>query len=59
MEFLRLIFLVRFIPNAFPLPSESRDSVGFQRRPFQECVCGHARSNDMETRNTLIFCSRG
>ena len=59
MEFPRLIFLARFIPNASPLPSESRDSVGFQRRPFQKCVSGHARLNGMETRITLVFCSLG
>jgi hypothetical protein len=57
MKFPRLIFLDRFIPNASSLPSESRYSVGFQRRPFQKCVSGHARSNGMETGNT--FCSLG
>jgi hypothetical protein len=59
MEFPRLIFLDRFIPNASSLPSESRYSVDFQRRRFQKCVSGHARSNGMETRNTLVFCSLG
>ena len=53
MKFPRLIFLDRLIPNASSLPSESRYSVGFQRRPFQKCVSGHARSNGMETGNTV------
>ena len=57
MKFPRLIFLDCFIPNA--LPSESRYSVGSQRRRFQKCVSGNARSNGMETRNTLVFCSLG
>ena len=59
MKFPRLIFLDRFIPNASSLPSESPYSVGFQRRPFQKCVSGHARSNGTETGNTLVFCSLG
>ena len=42
MKFPRLIFLDRFIPNASSLPSESRDSMGFQRRPFPE-VCLRTR----------------
>ena len=58
MKFPRLIVLDRFIPNASSLPSESRYSVGFQRRPLQKCVSGHARSNGMETGNTC-FCSLG
>jgi hypothetical protein len=59
MEFPRLIFLDRSIPNASSLPSESRYFVDFQRRRFQKCVSGHVRSNGMETRNTLVFCSLG
>ncbi len=59
MKFPRLIFLDRFIPNASSLPSESRDSMGFQRRPFQKCLSGHARSKGMEARITLVLCSLG
>src|SRR5207344_1756959 len=54
MKFPRLIFLDRFIPNASSLPSESRYPLDFQRRRFQKCVASHARSNGMETRNTLV-----
>jgi hypothetical protein len=59
MKFPRLIFLDCFIPNVSSLLSESPYSVGFQRRPLQKCVSEHARSNGIETGNTLVFCSLG
>ena len=59
MEFPRLILLTRLIHVVFPVPSKSRDTIGIQRRPLQKCVSGHARSNGMETGNTLVFCSLG
>ena len=59
MKFPRLIFLSRLIPDVSSVPSKSRDTVEFLRRPFQKCVSARTFSQGSDTRNPLVFCPSG